>query len=44
MTLACSSPRPPSKVPGEQVEFIPGPFEAPDNPAFRKAGKSLKQI
>ena len=26
------------QVPGEDVEFIPGPFEAPENAAFRKAG------
>ena len=25
------------QVPGENVEFIPGPFEAPENAAFRKA-------
>ena len=28
------------EVPGEPVEFIPGPFEAPENAAFRKARRS----
>ena len=27
-------------MPGEPVEFIPGPFEAPENAAFRKAATS----
>ena len=35
--------QPPDKVPGEPVEFIPGPFEAPENAAFRKAGCCKRQ-
>jgi len=30
-------------VPGEPVEFIPGPFEAPENAAFRKAYASMAE-
>ena len=35
--------QPPDKVPGKPVEFIPGPFEAPENAAFRKAGCCKRQ-
>ena len=32
------------EVPGEKVEFIPGPFKAPENGAFRKAGDSDTEL
>ncbi|CAK9055041.1 Protein phosphatase 2C (PP2C) [Durusdinium trenchii] len=31
------------EVPGEGVEFVPGPFEAPENAAFRKAYAAMAE-